>query len=395
MPGLLGDVDARRDAEAVIEMLLTLQRATAGTDLRAASTDGEFPGGLFADPIPVVVDANWFRADVRYACRSQQRTVLVSAANEQFIRAFCAHHVIDEVLEHFEEWADPPDGQVTAEAFIQRFFEEYLPVLRVVPNDGVPDDWLSPGEQDRLARLRAVDPDDIPSVKLAIVLRALYVSKDRPALRAVYGDAAELSSQHEWVDYLKAGGDVGQLRRLLYSASAGVTLVGYGVAAATRRIYSALGGPLTAVAAAGLGWAGFRWLRQPRWAGLKAGGLRVLNVLGVVGALMEQRRRHLEAALPPLPDWDGAGARPALLGRAVLQALARDSRGTRSAHELTETVRSELPCSEPHVRALLRSTTCFQEVYRGRWQVGRALTAESPQGEPAESDEAGRRDDSG
>jgi hypothetical protein len=59
-----------------------------------------------------------------------------------------------------------------------------------------------------------------------------------------------------------------------------------------------------------------------------------------------------------------------VVGRAALYTLARETTAHISAHELTETLRTRVSCSEATVRRLLRATPCFTEVYRGRWQVG-------------------------
>jgi hypothetical protein len=68
------------------------------------ASHGAFPGDLLAVIPPVVPDANWLRNDIRYACDHDQRTVLVNATNAGLLRLFCAQHVIDEVVEHSEEW---------------------------------------------------------------------------------------------------------------------------------------------------------------------------------------------------------------------------------------------------------------------------------------------------
>ena len=78
-----------------------------------------------------MVDANVLRNDILRACRTGQRTVLVTAANAGLLRLFCARHVYDEVIEHSGDWT--VGGLVTRDAFLRRWLLEYLPLIRVVP----------------------------------------------------------------------------------------------------------------------------------------------------------------------------------------------------------------------------------------------------------------------
>jgi hypothetical protein len=130
---------------------------------------GVFLGKLLADVPPVVVDANWLRNDIKYACRNDQRTTLINVANEGLVRLFCCQHVIDEVVEHASEWTF--GSEVSQESFLHRWLVEYLPLLRVLQDDQVPMNLFTPDESVRIEELRVVDPDDVPSVKLAIVHR--------------------------------------------------------------------------------------------------------------------------------------------------------------------------------------------------------------------------------
>ena len=150
-------------------MLISAHRASASSQLRLPSEGGAFPSAYMVQPLPVVPDANWLRGDIRYACLHQGRTVLVNAANEQSLRIFCAQHVIEEVFEHSREWTERATPHVSHEDFMTRLRNEYLAVIRVVPNDGVPYTWMSPDERARIAAL--TDRDDVPSVILALAVR--------------------------------------------------------------------------------------------------------------------------------------------------------------------------------------------------------------------------------
>ena len=73
-----------------------------------------------------------------------------------------------------------------------------------------------------------------------------------------------------------------------------------------------------------------------------------------------------------MPSWSTLAATntsESVVGRAALYTLARETTAHISAHELTETLRTRVSCSEATVRRLLRATPCpcFTEV---RWQVG-------------------------
>ncbi len=64
-----------------------------------------------------MVDANVLRNDIRRACRTGQRIVLVTAANAGLLRLFCAEHVYREVIEHSGDWT--ATGPVTREDFLR------------------------------------------------------------------------------------------------------------------------------------------------------------------------------------------------------------------------------------------------------------------------------------
>lgn len=323
-------------------------------------------------PLPVVPDANWLRGDIRYACLHELRTVLVNAANQQSLRVFCAQHVIDEVVEHSWEWSEAGNPPVSHDDFMSRFRDEYLPFIRVVPDDGIPPTWLSPDERTRVGEL--TDRDDVPSVMLALAVRGLYLSKDKRALRATYGDAADLAVHAEWLDHLKASGDAGQLKGMLQAVRGGVYVGGVGAVSAARRIYAAAG-PLSVVAAGALGIAAWRWLRHPSRRSFLSGAGRVLEILGEIAVLQRDQQRRFDAALPPMPTWEVlASSNPvgAVVGRAALHMLVRDPNGHLSVRELHQKLDANLSATEAKVRGLLRATSCFDEVYRGRWQVGMA-----------------------
>ncbi len=161
---------------------------SAGEPIRHPSASGAFPEDLLGPVSPIVADANRLGNDILYACRRDQRTTLVTAANAGLFRLFCAQHVIDEVWEKSAEWTQ--GSPVSRAAFLRCWLTEYLPLIRVV-REPLPDDLFTPAEFARIAELARVDPDDVPSAKLALALGAFHLSDDRPALRAVDEAAAQ------------------------------------------------------------------------------------------------------------------------------------------------------------------------------------------------------------
>jgi hypothetical protein len=206
-----------------------------------------------------VADSNVLRNDILRACRTGQRTVLVTAT-AGLLRLFCARHVYDEVIEHSGGWTG--GGPVTRDAFLRRWLLEYLPLIRVVLVGEGQLAWLSPAE---LARIRHLarpdqDPDGVPSATLALLLGAFFLSQDTKALRAVYGVAYPAGRHREWVSILKAGGDAGQLGKTFTCAVNLTALAAHGAASGARRIASATSPWL--LVAAGLG-AAWWYLKRP------------------------------------------------------------------------------------------------------------------------------------
>jgi hypothetical protein len=324
-----------------------------------------------------VVDANVLRNDIRRACRTGQRTVLVTAANVGLLRLFCAEHVYREVIEHSGEWTAA--GPVTRDDFLRRWLLEYLPLIRVVPIGEGHLAWLSPAE---LARIRHLaqpgqDPDDVPSAMLALLLEAFFLSDDGKPLRAVYGDA-DLSGHREWVSILKAGGDAGQLGKTFTLVVNLTALAGYGMASGARRIAAATSPWLLVAAGLAAAWWYLNRSASTRQRVASIAGSILACALGAAIAYQEVQDQFTSAA-PKTPDWESLAADlplAAVLERACLHTLARSPGCDRSAAELT----TELPYlgvaqGQAKVRQVLREAGPFTEVWRGRWQAGHAAPA--------------------
>ena len=357
-------------------MVADMHKANAVAPIRFPGSQGAFPGDILLRPPPVVVDANVLRNDILRACRTGQRTVLVTAANAGLLRLFCAEHVYREVIEHSGDWT--VGGAVTRDAFLRRWLLEYLPLIRVVPIEEGHLSWLDPAELARIHHLAqpSQDPDDVPSAVLALLLEAFFLSEDGDPLRAVYGVVPP--RHREWVSILKAGGDAGELGKTFTLAVNLTALAGHGLASAARRVAAAASPWL--LVAAGLG-AAWWYIKRPACTRQRVASIAesVLNcALGAAIAYQEVQDQFTSAA-PKNTSWASlAAALPpsAVLGRACLHTLARCPRGDRSAAELA----AELPYlgvaqAEAKVRQVLRGSGPFTEVWRGRWQAGHVAPA--------------------
>lgn len=343
---------------------------------------GAFGPTVLPFVFPVVVDANVLRDELLRMARTGQRTILANAVNSGVLRLFCAAHVVDEVDEHLSEWAkkkglDPAEVQWVWET-------TYLPLLRCVD---VPDGLTAPAETERLAVLGDVlsqysDPDDIPTATLAVLLGAPLLSKDKNALRAVYGDAFDYERHVNWLDALRAGGDLGPLGGLIQVSSmfiAGLGVGSYkGIKTLARHVpwsWLLFGGVIGVSVVNHL----LPELRKQR-------ALSVVgNVLGLAGrafveisALHGAARTQFKALSPAAPQWSDLAAalgREATLARACLHTLARSPSGNLSATELSQLIGTdaEVSSGEAKVRSTLRGDACFEQPYRGRFQVGSAL----------------------
>jgi hypothetical protein len=71
-------------ARLVRSMVADMHKHSAVAPIRFPDPRGPFPGDILLRPPPVVVDANVLRNDIRRACRTGQRTVLVTARTPAF-----------------------------------------------------------------------------------------------------------------------------------------------------------------------------------------------------------------------------------------------------------------------------------------------------------------------
>jgi len=357
------------------ESLVNVHMHSAQVPIRFPTAHGAFPSDpQLVTPLAVVPDACRLRDDVLYACRRERRTVLITAANAGLLRLFCAPHVIDEVERHSGDWTR--GSGVSQRQFLSRWRTEYLPVIRVVFGDLA--DTLDADEGDRLAALARIDPDDVPSATLALVLEAFYLSNDAAALRAVYGADADLSAHDEWLEVLKAGGDAGELGRMFQLAANVIGLLGSGLMTGSRRLLSSLG-PWGALLLVLLAAAALR--KTSEEARQRVTGVAGSMLLGLAQlfAAYQVIAERFQRAVPAVPSWTSLATSihgDALLARVSLHTLARNPIGHHSAAELAHRLPLiDVASGEAKVRGSLRSHSYFFEAWRGRWQVGQPDTS--------------------
>jgi hypothetical protein len=372
--GLVSPQDA---ADLLRATVAGRHRASAVTPIRFPGPKGGFPTDILLRPPPVVVDANVLRNDVRRACRTGQRTVLVSAANAGLLRLFCAEHVYREVFEHSGDWT--ATGPVTRDAFLRMWLMEYLPLIRVVSVEDRHLEWLGSAEHARVRHLSQPDqdPDDVPSAVLALLLEAFFLSEDRKPLRAVYGDA-DLSRHRKWVSILKAAGDAGEVGKSFTLAVNLAASAGRGVTYGTRRVAEATSPWL--LAAVGVGAAlWFLSLPTSTRRQVASGAGSVLSSLLAATVGYQQIQAEFTSAAPKIPSWASLATSippAAILGRACLHTLARSPKPDRSAAELAKDLPwLGVPQGESKVRQAFRSGGPFTQIWRGRWQAGHVAPA--------------------
>jgi len=367
-------------------VLRSMHDRNASEPIRAPDEWGAFvdhwPSGtrfLGGGVAPVVVDANVLRNDVLYACRNQQRTVLVNAANAGAIRLYAASHVVAEVAEHAKRWATE-SGDVQYGAFRRRWATEYLPLLRVVTDDTLPT-LLDPAERCRVDRLAVEDSDDVPSATLSLALGAFFLSGDGPALRAVYGADIDLERHAGWLDILKSGGDAGELDKLIFSAVTFPSAVGASLYGLVRRLVRSSPPWLLMLAGLGIGALGTRVSPETR----KNLGSGLSEAAATFACAYEDYHGALVrfgSAVPATPTWEDLarstdGRR--VLARACLHVLARAPTSPMSARELAGALPPlGIGQGEALVRQTLRSGGSFAQPYAGRWQLGQASAPATP-----------------
>lgn len=378
-PGTSEAVADGRLEKAIQDMLAKAHRHNAKVPIEGPDERGAFPAshgrawGLVTEGVPpVVLDANPLRGDVFRACRSG-RTVLTTAANAGALRLFAAPHVVEEVAEHAERWSWE-SGDISLAAFQARWEEEYLPLVRVVDDEQLSEDLLGHEERARLGQLAEIDSDDVPSVILALSLDAFFLSEDRRAVQAVYGEGIDLSARRNWLARLCSSGDAGELAKMVFAAAMVPTLAVGGTIEAGRLVARRLSPWALLPIGAGLIALAYRYISKERWAGLGGGAGKLALGLMYLQANYLREYEHFRAAAPPTPRWEELAReidRRALLQRACMHTLARLPDGCSSASALADSLPAlDVGQGEALVREVLRGSGCFHQPYAGRWQLG-------------------------
>lgn len=379
--GEQGLVGSPASIETGIELFLRSAFSYATTTpIRHADGHGVFPpaewpmSGLSVPPI--VADANVLRNDILYSCRKDCRTTLVTATNAGFLRLFCAEHVIAEVEEHLPRWAR--EGGVDGARFLNRWQGEYLPLLRCVD---VASDLLTESEAQAIAQLERIDPDDVPSATLARLLGAFYLSEDKRALEAVYGPELDFEIHHAWVYAIRYGSNSAQIKGASQVALIAPALLGQGLYGMAKYLY--IKNPLLLVGAiVAVGGAGYlTWRSDPdkvkgALASLGDGLLAIGETVTAFRNYMLQCQAAFSRVFPIVPNWQdmrGSHNGEQVLARHCLYSLAREPKGHLSAVEMHEGLPFYIKGQQNTVRKVFREHPCFQQVSKGRWQVGREI----------------------
>jgi predicted nucleic acid-binding protein len=326
---------------------------------------------------PAVVDTNALRNDLLRACATGLRTAFLDAGSIG-LRFLVPDHVVDEMKEHLPEWVGGTDL-----ARVQSIFDQhYVPILRVVTVSPGP---LFPEEAARLARLAEKDEDDVPTARLAMLLHAPVLTRDKPLLCAVHGEDADIEERAEWLRIALAGRALSESDREMWYTLLGLEGLAHAGIAGIEQLVGAIQKLPPAVQLSILVGVGGAVIlgRQSIADFLRTAGKRFLDaVTPMVTAWGKERElayAWIQASRPPLEvPLSATGvptlppAEPASLARGSLYALARARIGLTPA-QLASLLRTSftIPATDAQVYAVLRTQPAFHPLPDGRWQVGR------------------------
>jgi hypothetical protein len=346
----------------------------ASKPIEGPNKDGAFPNSELTSVPPIVADTDDLQRDLVRACRNDERTILINAANSKSIRIFCAEHVLDEVERQEDECADR--ANVPVSAIRARWERDYLPLLRLVDVRNV---FLDPNEAERIALLddgpdHLRDSSDVPTAILALQLGAFVLSTDKKVLWAVYGQDADLHRHDAWVSVLRGAGDAAYLEELNHSTEVAMAMATMGAFEGLKWIWQNISPLAVGLLAAGAGYATYRASPETRKSALKFGSSMIEGVMDLKSWYDSTLAAFLGVA-PDIPSWDElarVNSPDNVLGRACIHALARGSVSYQSAAELARSLPIlHVPRGEAKVRSMLRSCDSFVKVYNGYWQMGR------------------------
>ncbi|HLI31864.1 MAG TPA: hypothetical protein VKU89_03875 [Solirubrobacteraceae bacterium] len=364
--------------DQIRKMLEGAHARNAAAPIKLPDEQGAFPpsplsGRMLGHGVPpIVADANTLRNDIIYSCRHGCRTTLVNAANAGALRIYCATHVVGEVFEHARRWTTEA-GDVSLDDFLKRWITSYLPLIHEVGDEDIPFEVLAPAEILRISELADRDCDDVPSAVLALALRAFFLSEDCDALCAVYGPEFNVDGHRAWLEVLMAGGDAAELSSFMFGFSMLPTLAGAALFQLGRWLADTFS-PFLIIALGILGVV--LGAQVPAETRSKIGSAfgHVVNAFGYALVLHEIAYTRFQRAAPTVPSWHELALRNEkrmVLARACIHGLARSSATPLSAEELAKALPDTGVGQGEHlVRETLRRLACFDEPYRGRWQLG-------------------------
>lgn len=344
---------------------------------------GAFGGPLLPLVFPVVVDSNAIRNELIRMARTGKRTIMASAAAYGVLRLYCAPNVPEEVERHRDTWARA--AGLDPDEVARAWHDTHLRLIRKVPVPSDPESFTHTERQ----RLRLLadpdvgDPDDVDTAALAVLLGVPLLSKDRKALSAVYGDSLNYDAHVQWLESLKAGGDLGPLGGMLYLTAVLGVAFGKAIFDLVKFVLrlppawlAGIGGALGVLSIFLLDRASEE-TKSRLGGGIKGVTVSTGRLLGEVAVIWTAAQEQFnELAAPAAPQYLAAElpAGPALV-RSSLYHLARCPQPYVSVAEFCEYLlgRVDAPADETKVRVALRSNPCFTEVYRGRYQLGQAL----------------------
>jgi hypothetical protein len=244
---------------------------------------------------------------------------------------------------------------------------------------------LFPEEAARLAWLTEKDLDDVPTARLAMLLHAPVLTKDKNLLRAVHGEGADIESRSEWLRIALAGRALSESDREMWYMLLGLEgLARAGIAGFEQLVRAIQKLPPLAQLAIVAGVIGAAVLARKSIADfLSTAGKGLLDALSPAitawGKERELAYAWIQASRPPLEVPVSANGvpmlppgEPASLARASLYALARARIGLTPA-QLASLVRLSfgMAATDAQVYEVLRAHPCFHPLPDGRWQVGR------------------------
>ena len=329
---------------------------------------------LSGDALPIVVDTNVLLRDLENRCKRGHRTTLISGANMRALRLYCTPHVVNEVYEKIAWWTEY--RRIERTTFLAAWQNEYIPLLRCTPADGL-EEMLLPNERGRIDALRHEDNDDVPAAIVAIAMGGLFLTEDKPAREAVYGAGQDPKVINDWLDTLRAGTDAAVLEEMMHVAFAIPTFGVFAVAKGAESLHarSRLAFWVALAATAGAVGGSLFFLSKGKleevWDFVR--GSATLFGERIMLPHLEKDMR-VSTALPPFPEWDGlvdTASRDAALARACLYKLVRARPSPKNAAEIAKILPSlNIGQKAPRIGKVLRRYAIFHEGKRGEWQSG-------------------------